>query len=873
MRKSSSIVGQADALRLLRAAPQSLHDRLLGILGYEQSDLPVESDLASQLPSGSEVNSQVGATDQMPGEIAASATFGVVSRIEPRVAYGAPAAVDSVVPSGAGDGQEDPDRSSNRILKPSASLWSIDSMVQSLMQPLGIDVRGRQLDLPEAVQRIARQQVMHCLPYLTRTAQNRELILLVEHCSRIMPLWPELGNLTKAVRHARGVDLVRTLYLRTADGQAYDPLTQQSVELKSLASGAQILAIVVAESPHLQRSWAYHFGELEKTGAPIRYAELVTGTANQTSVNALLYAMARMHLPTVERMRLLAEALRNTGWQAGDAELLAVWNHKHRRGADFNWKLEPGRQQQLLHEFTGLPDQQKRALNCALQISRSELQPEAVALEQCIGASAGLEPAASDAGIKRVIELYHSADKHIAQSWLASANGPLSLIGHAGHEEGSWRELLDICGEVASEYGLAQPRAPVIASGNQADPQLALVSEDAGWRVHSAEDWPFAPAAYSGVGPWRDPLSRLDLTPGDLVSGDSIITPQHRITLQRKVKPGWADAIEHNQQGLEVQVGGRRVRWVVDAPAVLTANQRGGVWWDDSQYELHSGGQLISPPWADETGIDDYGLYAIRSYQNIPVKFRWISPGDFWMGSPEDELGRFDNETPHKVVLTTGFWLSETACSQKLWQAVTGDSPSEFTGENLPVESVSWQDITEKFLPQWNNGLSGALGVLPTEAQWEYACRAGTIAPFSFGKNLKVEIANYRGVWDFEDEAGADYRQRTMDVKSFSANKWGLYQMHGNVWEWCEDWRGDYENGAQVDPTGALQGQFRVLRGGSWDNFGRCLRSAYRFGDVPDCRLDFIGFRLAQVPVNSSERSAGSNQDAAEQGRNAAERR
>ncbi len=134
---------------------------------------------------------------------------------------------------------------------------------------------------------------------------------------------------------------------------------------------------------------------------------------------------------------------------------------------------------------------------------------------------------------------------------------------------------------------------------------------------------------------------------------------------------------------------------------------------------------------------------------------------------------------------------------------------------------------------------------LPTEAEWEYACRAGTPTPFSFGEDIDPEQANYNGHYPYRGNKKGLYREQTVEMGSLPANPWGLYEMHGNVWEWCQDWYGPYPGGPVTDPTGPHWGEWRVLRGGCWFNFGRYLRSACRRGLDPGHRYHYIGFRLA----------------------------
>ncbi len=251
------------------------------------------------------------------------------------------------------------------------------------------------------------------------------------------------------------------------------------------------------------------------------------------------------------------------------------------------------------------------------------------------------------------------------------------------------------------------------------------------------------------------------------------------------------------------------------------------------------------PQWADITGVDKYGGYADFSINRVTQRMRLIPPGTFLMGSPGDEPERDDDETQHWVTLTHGFWLADTACTQALWQTVMGGNPAGFKGKQRPVEKVSWKDCM-KFLDKLNR-LKPKLELrLPTEAEWEYACRAGTTTPFSFGDNITPEQVNYNGNKPYAGGKKGLYRKETVDVKSLPCNNWGLYQMHGNVWEWCSDWYGEYGIDAVTDPEGLPNGVNRVLRGGGWINYGRLVRSAYRYWFAPSYRRHARGLRLAQ---------------------------
>jgi formylglycine-generating enzyme required for sulfatase activity len=213
------------------------------------------------------------------------------------------------------------------------------------------------------------------------------------------------------------------------------------------------------------------------------------------------------------------------------------------------------------------------------------------------------------------------------------------------------------------------------------------------------------------------------------------------------------------------------------------------------------------------------------------------------MGSPQDEKERKADETQHKVTLTKGFYLGVYPVTQDQWRAVMGNNPSQFKGEkNVPVEMVSWEDCQAFIKKLREEGKKPYR--LPTEAEWEYACRAGTTTPFYFGETISTDQANYDGNYTYGNGQKGVYRQKTTPVTSFPANALGLYDMHGNVWEWCQDRYGDYPQNAVVDPQGPDVGEYRVLRGGSWSIHPLFCRSASRNRFEPGRHNHNVGFRL-----------------------------
>ncbi|MFB1488306.1 MULTISPECIES: formylglycine-generating enzyme family protein [unclassified Thiocapsa] len=280
------------------------------------------------------------------------------------------------------------------------------------------------------------------------------------------------------------------------------------------------------------------------------------------------------------------------------------------------------------------------------------------------------------------------------------------------------------------------------------------------------------------------------------------------------------------------------------------------------------------PAFATEWGEDRFGIFIGFTLGDLVQRLRWIPAGAFRMGSPVGEPGRFDNEGPqHDVYISRGFWLFDTPCTQALWAIVMGENPSRFKSPDRPVEQVSWNHAQD-FLARINARIPGLDLVLPTEAQWEHACRAGPdTAIYSGPIDIKGEnnappldpIAWYGGNSgvDFDLDDGWDSalwrqmqypnpRSGTRPVGKKQPNAWGLYDMIGNVWEWCDDGVRDYDADWRVDPVGPVDaaGAARVVRGGSWGSGARDCRSACRAGLPPDDRYDLLGFRPARVQVS-----------------------
>lgn len=264
---------------------------------------------------------------------------------------------------------------------------------------------------------------------------------------------------------------------------------------------------------------------------------------------------------------------------------------------------------------------------------------------------------------------------------------------------------------------------------------------------------------------------------------------------------------------------------------------------------------------------------------DIPENFVLIKGGTFTMGSPDNEPWRIEDEIKHDVTVSD-FYMSIYEVTQKEYTDLMGINPSTFSGDNLPVENMTWYDAvafcnvrsaSEGLTPAyiidgqnvtWDQSADGYR--LPTEAEWEYACRAGTTTPFNTENSPSADEANYYGHYPYEIEGNyfsqgnldtkpGQYRETTIEVGSFSPNAWGLYDMHGNVSEWCFDIYGAYDTAVATDPTGAATGNLRVTRGGGWNDFAKNMRSAYRATTTADSSSYNLGIRLVRGVVGSGQ--------------------
>ena len=332
-------------------------------------------------------------------------------------------------------------------------------------------------------------------------------------------------------------------------------------------------------------------------------------------------------------------------------------------------------------------------------------------------------------------------------------------------------------------------------------------------------------------------------------------TPEPESDLANPTKPSSTSAVPNGQDGYprpisdttfvnenSVDSGKTSATLVQDASKAKT--QRAAKSWSDSSSR--------KPGYRQTLTIDVESTTAESSVvKEVEFAFRWIPAGKFMMGSPQKEEGRKDDEDQYEATITQGFWMLETEVTLGMWKDVMSHSPNQFDESRLlPVENVSWNDC-QQFLATLNAPdicPEGVKFALPTEAQWEYACRAKTTTPFSFGNFLNWDYANCNGNYPYGADGKGERLGKTQEVASYPPNAWGLFDMHGNVWEWTADWYALYPEDKSVDPTGPENGSRRVNRGGCWLDDAVTCRAARRHADYPNFHSPNIGFRFILVP-------------------------
>ena len=658
------------------------------------------------------------------------------------------------------------------------------------------------------------------------------------YARRIAPLLAPQGPMAQTLRRAeqQGEQLMRGLSRAMAEaphggawqqvGACLGRLADRSPELFQVADDGWITAWAQAHADDLRAGLMPVPGGLAIDG-------LAWLLADSAGARCVLQASVSRHAGAVSTRLRLVKADAGPYARPGKGQASAAPAGLAQLPAAAYWTLQT------------LPDEDEAERRAAhVLLARVAGRPVAgLALLQALPSGLGDAPDAPDAPASSDSQADRDAAQHAMAEWMASA--PAGEVSEQRLVR-EWRALLARWGlPAATLMETPQGRLPADLRDHpafQPPPGLAtrrhLAQDDAATvraavpvRVRSgARQVLLAPFARP---PWADWMSH-DRLPGAEAGQWTAGTPQGEVMVWRPAGLRFALA---RGEGLS--------HYRLPHAAWSSQAGEGGAWREDQA--------LACPPWAARHGVDEHGYWAEFSIQKLVQRMRFIPPGRFWMGSALAEVGRHDDETLHPVTLTRGYWLADSACTWKLWQAVTGQVPEgqDRAHLTLPVVNISHDDITRQFLPQLNRQLPGFEGRLPGEAEWEHAARAGTATAYPWGDQPDAERMNYGGI----EKKGAG---RSLPVRDLAPNAWGLHQMHGNVWEWCADGYRPYPPGEALDPL-AEQAAWRVLRGGSWLNQARACRSAVRSAGDPGRRDLGIGFRLArELPQASRAEPAGS---------------
>ncbi|MFD2113782.1 SUMF1/EgtB/PvdO family nonheme iron enzyme [Thiorhodococcus fuscus] len=843
-----SELSRADLLRVLTKAPSVPATPMARLLGWDSHEVGTSGAVSAATPSAK------------TGTVGASAPVRYLSR--PALVYWHLVGCEPLTSESAEDRQDDPARAgsgSEAVPEPApppdprippllnAGEW------QNLWDRLPSSRRpGRAIDLRASLRRLARAEPLRDLPRLSRRGFNRSVTLVLGRSAALRPVWDDMRLAKRTLAALLGGDLQTFLLPAGPEGPwlespgeaaavAERPSAALGIDanLAAIPDGALVVligAFGALDSAEIEPDWLGLFTRLGAAGhplllvpvCPLRQTALpaapldpAQGRADRDAADpvrdTLLAALSQTWLPTPARLRHLRRAIPGADLHT---ELRAYNAPDVFRDAFHLW-LNPDRLAIWLHEFARLP--RHAPLRRVIEDWRRGLDAGAQAIERL---QSNLLDPGSPVEYRALVEQ--------AREVAAGLDGPSSMA------RAQLASMLPVLDKIRDPHWLSVQRdvdqlRRFIGLGTVADAEAAdaeasshtLVQRGADLRLRSGSD------GLLSIGPRAYSLETGRLVEGMSLAGQrtlTVIDRGQRWRLATTTRPRWAERVWSDGRDLfAAHADNAILRWQPAAPGRPV-----GAW----QAEQNPW------PWGAEIGADDFGLWARLEVRGVSYRLRWIPAGRFLMGSPSSEPERDDDETQHEVTLTDGFWLGETAVHQALWRAVMGDNPSRFKGDDLPVEQVSWDDC-QRFIAKLASMVTGLEPALPIEAQWEYACCAGTRTAFSFGDALDTELANYDGNSPYNDGPKGEYRQRTLPVRSFAPNSWGLYQMHGNVYEWCADCYGAYPAGPVSDPTGPADGSSRVLRGGSWKGYGRILRSAYRDRNAPGLRGDFIGLRLA----------------------------
>ena len=747
----------------------------------------------------------------------------------------------------------------------------------ALREALRSAAASRKLDAAELVRRWSRGEMVERLPRVCGLGWSRRLTLLVDRSQRLMPFWGDQDELIRRLKRQVGGASLRVLSsLDGVDGRWRGSRGRGRRETQP-AAGETVLAVSDLGSyggEEERASWAGFARALTRRGVRVRalapcpaarWQEVVArrwraidwtepmrtaARSGQRPDEAALRVRCERLLQLVSPAvriepgllravrRLLPAKLADAGTEAD------VWSHPEVDGSS-SVALRLPDSGPWREGFQHQPVALRSAVIAELRCWHAAL-PREIWLEEALSLAAASDDAlaAEDAAAARRFALAASrtltrsgatakAYKSAVERWFLRYG---SRLPAAVWRDGRLRAPLARAWGVASRDEPERQLPPGLTPGDLGGPAPARPQRWTAWQTGASLCWLPAQDSPPAEAPGSPLVTLLAARPEVAVAADTI--------------------------GLQNLVELPSAEWPCPPPrtqALVLTTDRG-------RAELL---RFVRPEWASGAGRDRFGLWLAVKVEDVTMRLRWIPPGRFLMGSPKSEAGRWEDEVQHQVTLSRGYWLGETPCTQAFWKAVTGKNPSEFQASDRPVEKVSWEDCKE-FLQALNHRTPGLEARLPSEAEWERACRAGsTMSTYAgeleilgennaprldqiawYGGNSGVGFELEKG-WDssgWHEKEQEHEKAGSRPVALKEPNAWGLYDMLGNVWEWCEDrWDGNspYSSDSVQDPLGRM-GSARVLRGGSWSDRVRFVRAAARYTDAPGHRDGHLGFRLAR---------------------------
>ena len=845
--RENCLIGRADLLLVLSGLNVETIDSsetgLSDVLGFgvSQSARKVEVDRTVSVSEAADY-SHPQADDHELGKTAEDIGIWVCSACQPLT--------DEPTPHLAVSPVNQPEWHREREKQPAlVKRLSFSSLLNTWDQVCSDSLPGHQMDLLKAVNLCAEAKPFLELPRRRRKALPSEVVLIIDCRPQLFTLLNEQILIIQHLHQMLGESL-HVVEMREPPEFFLDEFKNlQSERSKQIPVTAAVLVLsdfdVFSRDANavIDAGWIRTMSHLLDRGNRVvtlgagvvqldsraRHIGILGETTTEENINRVMASMVRLHLAKPDRIRSLIAAL-GIPAKVSLATENAIWNHVDR---DFSlpnqWIFKEGRRNYWLRKYDSFPVEDREVIDIEVERWRSSLHLGHAGVEYLIDGWAGIGNGPNGAIFDRAMAVRAMVEQGGGRfdSWLFTIHSVMQEVAEVYAERDDLKHLLKAVQVHAAEHRLSQPLGLQFLSSDE-NKQISF--HQIGPGIHVIND-STTPSVWTTTSLCLYQHSQKTVRHGDQFVGQELQlqSSTHNACLTFLTHPSWAISVERDSSG-----------------TVRASHQDNVVFTYESASESRQAGtwKLASNQWtwAKSVGVDAYGLWAEFTVNQVAQRLRWISPGEFQMGSPENEPRMADDETLHHVTLTEGYWLADTTCTQALWKAVMGSNPSIFRGADRPVEDVNWNEIKD-FIVQLSKKVPGLQIKLPTEAQWEYAVRAGSQSAFWWGSTLSPEQANYRDI-PYADGKGGQYGKGTLPVKEFEPNPWGLYQVHGNVWEQCADWYGAYESNAVVNPRGAKSGRGRVCRGGSWNSFGGRLRAAYRDVNVPGDRVSNLGFRL-----------------------------